>query len=57
MDKTHLNENGTKVLPVASNISTAIKTVLGIKAKNHNFMKRGNRNNGYHCPGKGYRCK
>ena len=53
VDKIHLNENGTKVL--ASNISTAIKNVLAIKAKNHNFTKRGNRNNRYRRPGKVYR--
>ena len=55
VDKIHLNENGTKVL--ASNISTAIKNVLGIKAQNHNFTKRGNRNNRYRHLGKGYRRK
>ena len=55
VDKINLNENGTKVL--ASNISTAIKNVLGIKAKNHNFMKRGNRNNRYRRSCKGYRRK
>ena len=55
VENIHLNENGTKML--ASNISTAIKNVLGIKAKNHKFTKRGNRNNRCRRPGKGYRRK
>ena len=50
IDKIHLNEEGSSVL--ASNISSALKYVMGIDIKRHYSSKKGNRNgHNYHGGG------